>query len=136
NAAIFSLFDQLLLQPIPMVREPVRLVNLGAPGPNPGSQSCNQAGDCDAVFSYPMYRDLEKAPNSPFIGIAAHRAFGANVAYKNQTQNTDGMFVSGSYFPLLGLAPALGRLLTPSDDQTIGAHYVAVLAYEYWETKL
>ena len=40
NAAIFSLFDQLLLQPLP-VAEPERLVNLRAPGPKPGSTSCN-----------------------------------------------------------------------------------------------
>jgi len=44
-----------------------RLVNLSAPGPNPGSQSCNQAGDCDAVFSYPMFKDLERA-SSQFAG--------------------------------------------------------------------
>src|SRR5579872_7503639 len=57
NAAIFSLMDQILLKPLP-VPEPDRLVNLTAPGPNPGSQSCNQAGNCDEVFSYPMYKDL------------------------------------------------------------------------------
>src|SRR5207237_9438483 len=51
NAAIFSLFDQILLRPLP-VPEPDRLVNLAAPGPKPGSQSCGQAGDCDVVFSY------------------------------------------------------------------------------------
>ena len=44
NAAIYSLFDQTLRAPLP-VREPDRLVNLSAPGPKPGSQSCNQAGD-------------------------------------------------------------------------------------------
>ena len=102
NAAIYSLFDQLLLRPTPGVRDPGGLVNLGAPGPNPGSQSCSQAGGCDVVFSYPMFRDLEKA-NSGFVGIAAHRNFGANVGYQNQTLNTDGLFVSGSYFPLLGV---------------------------------
>jgi putative ABC transport system permease protein len=135
NAAIFSLFDQMLLQPIPDARDPGRLVNLGAPGPNPGSQSCSQAGGCDEVFSYPMFRDLEKA-NTVFSGIAAHRNFGANVAYKNQTLNTAGLVVSGSYFSVLGLAPALGRLFTPLDDQTIGGHFLAVLSYAYWNTKL
>src|ERR1035437_3795249 len=60
NSAIFSLFDEMLLRPLPVV-EPGPLVNLGAPGPNPGSQSCGQAGDCDAVFSYPMFLDLQKA---------------------------------------------------------------------------
>ena len=48
NAGIFSLVDQMLLRPLP-VSQPDRLVNLSAPGPKPGSQSCNQAGDCDEV---------------------------------------------------------------------------------------
>lgn len=135
NAAIFSLFDQMLLQPIHEARDPGRLVNLGAPGPKAGSTSCSQAGGCDVIFSYPMFRDLEKA-NTGFSGLAAHRGFGANVAYHNQTLNTDGMLVSGSYFPTLGVVPALGRLFTPLDDQTIGGHFVAVLSYAYWQNKL
>ena len=134
NAAIYSLFDQMLLRPVPTVREPDQLVNLIAPGPKPGSQTCNQAGDCDVVLSYPMYRDLEKA--STPIGLAAHRTFGANIAYKNETLNDAGELVSGSYFPLLGLTPALGRLFSPNDDQTPGGHPIAVLSYGFWETHL
>ncbi|HEY4219341.1 MAG TPA: ABC transporter permease [Gemmatimonadaceae bacterium] len=134
NAAIFSLFDQMLLRPLP-VSQPDRLVNLGDPGPNPGSQSCGQAGGCDAVFSYPMLRDLQKA-KSAFRGIAGHVAFGANVAYKNETLNGDAMLVSGSYFPVLGVHPALGRLFTEADDQTIGGDFVAVVGYNYWKTRL
>src|SRR5690242_16131111 len=67
NAAMYSVFDEMLRSPLP-VYQPERLVNFTAPGPNPGSQSCNQAGDCDAVFSYPMFRDLEKAETG-FSGI-------------------------------------------------------------------
>src|SRR5207342_2171067 len=134
NAAIFSMFNQMLLRSLP-VSEPERLVNLAAPGPNPGSQSCTNAGDCTEVFSYPMFRVLE-AERTGFSGVAAHRAFGANVAYHNQTLNGDAMFVSGSYFGVLGLQPALGRLLTTNDDLTIGGHYVTVLSYDFWQTKL
>ena len=130
NSAIFSLFEQLILRPLP-VSEPDRLVNLAAPGPKPGSQSCNTAGGCDEVFSYPMFRDLERV-QTIFTGLAAHRVFGANLAYKGQTRNTDGMLVSGSYFPVLGLQPALGRLLGPDDDRTIGGHFVAVLSHRAW----
>jgi hypothetical protein len=135
NAAIYSLFDQMLLRPLP-VSAPKELVNLASPGPKPGSTSCNQAGNCDMVFSYPMFRDLENAKNSPFSGLAAHRGFGANMAYKNQTLNGEGAFVSGSYFPVLGLQPALGRLLSRNDDLIVGGHPVAVLSYAYWESKL
>ena len=137
NAAIFSLLDQMLLRPLP-VHEPTRLVNLSAPGVKPGSQSCNNAGDCEVVFSYPMFRDLAAAPAVKAVvsDVAAHRAFGANLAFRNATLNGEGMMVSGSYFPLLGLRPALGRLLGPADDQTVGAHFVTVLSHSYWETNL
>ena len=135
NAAIFSLFNHMLLRPLP-VHEPGELVNLSAPGPKPGSQSCNQAGDCDVVFSYAMFRDLEKAESSPFAGLASHRLFSANLAYEGQTSDAEGVMVSGSYFPMLGIQPALGRLLGPNDDQTIGTHFVAVLSHTYWRTRL
>ena len=134
NAAIFSLFDEMLRRPLPVV-EPERLVNLGAPGPNPGSQSCGQAGECDVVFSYPMFLDLQKA-SSGFSGIGAHMIFGSNVSYKGATDNGDGVYVSGSYFPVLGLRPALGRLLTPDDDAPIGQHFVTVLGYGFWASQL
>jgi predicted permease len=133
NAAIFSLFNQMLLQPLP-VREPGRLVNLSAPGPKPGSQSCNNAGDCEEVFSYPMFRDLEKA-DTGFSGVAAHRLFGANLSAQGQTLSGDGMLVSGSYFNVLGLQPALGRLLGPGDDRAIGEAHVAVLSHSYWQAR-
>ncbi len=133
NAAIFSLFDQLLLRPLP-VAQPEQLVNLAAPGPKPGSQSCNQAGDCDAVFSYSMFRDLERA-QKVFAGIAAHRIFGANLAFKGETLNGEGVLVSGSYFPVLGIQPALGRLLGPGDDRSPGESHVVVLGHEYWRMR-
>ena len=134
NAAIFSLFNQMLLRPLP-VPDPGRLVNLAAPGPNPGSQSCTMAGDCTEVWSYPMFRDLEKA-QTVFTGIAAHRSFGSNLAFRNQTLDAEGMFVSGSYFSVLQLRPVVGRLIGPADDQTVGAHPVAVLAHSFWQTRL
>ena len=44
------------------------------------------------------------------------------------------MFVSGSLFSDLGAElPPLGRLLGPSDDETIGSNYVTVLSYSYWQ---
>ncbi len=134
NAAIFSLFDQILLKRL-QVQAPEELVNLAAPGPKPGSTNCGQAGDCQSVFSYEMFRDLEAA-QSGFSGIAAHVAFGANLAHSSQTTRGQGMQVSGSYFPVLGLQAAMGRLLDPEDDRNIGEHYVTVLAYEYWENQL
>jgi predicted permease len=133
NSAIFSLFDQMLLRPLP-VPSPHELVNLGAPGPKPGSQSCGQAGSCEEIFSYPMFRDLERVQTS-FTGIAAHRPFGASVGYQGTSLSGEGFLVSGSYFPVLGITPALGRLFTIEDDKTIGGHFVVVLTYDYWRNR-
>ena len=131
TTAIFSLFNYMLLKPLP-VEEPERLVNLSAPGPKPGSTSCDDAGGCQDVFSYPMFRDLERA-QTVFAGIAAHRSFGANLLWRGQAMSGEGMLVSGSYFPVLGLRPALGRLLNPDDDAMDGAP-VVVLSHAYWQT--
>jgi predicted permease len=133
NAAIFSVFNQMLLRPLP-VREPAGLVNLTSPGPKQGSTSCGNAGGCDVVFSYPMFRDLQRE-QKVFTEMAAHRIFGANLAFGGQTLSGDGMLVSGSYFPLLGVQPALGRLLTPDDDKAVGESPVVVLSHAYWVTR-
>jgi putative ABC transport system permease protein len=133
NTAIFSLIDLLLRRPLP-VGDPSTLVNLSAPGPKPGSTSCNQAGSCEDVFTYPMFRDLERV-QTPFTGIAAHRVFGANIVAAGQTTSGDGMAVSGTYFPLLGLQPAVGRLLGPDDDRVEGESHVAVLTHSFWQTR-
>lgn len=133
NSAIFSLFDQMLLRPLP-VPNPHELVNFAAPGPKPGMNSCSQAGSCDEIFSYPMFRDLERTQTS-FTGIAAHRNFGASIGYQGTSLSGDGLQVSGSYFPVLQLTPALGRLFTPEDDKTIGGHFVVVISYNYWRNR-
>lgn len=134
NAAIFSLYDQTLLRPVPVAR-PAELVNLSAPGPKPGSTSCGQAGSCDEVFSYPMFRDIERL-QTVFTGVAAHVTVDVNLAYRGQTLNGQGLLVSGSYFPVLGLQAALGRLFTVEDDRNIGNHFVTVLSHDYWTTTL
>ena len=134
NVATYSMFEELLLRPLP-VHEPERLVNLSAPGPKPGTDNCNQSGGCEVVFSYPMFRDLERAETG-FSGIAAHRLLLANIAHDRATMFGDAILVSGSYFPVLGLRPALGRLFAPADDETAGAHPVAVLSHRFWVERL
>ena len=133
NAAIYSMFNELLLRPLP-VRDPGRLVDVSG-GQTSGHNSCNEAGDCDQVLSYPMFRDLEAA-HPGFSGVVGHRSFGVNVAYHQQTLSGDGVLVSGSYFSTLGLNPALGRLIGRDDDRVIGEGDVAVLSYRYWQNDL
>jgi predicted permease len=134
NTAMFSLFDQILLKPLPVVR-PYELVNITDPGPKSGSNSTNNSGNMPYVFSYPMMRDLEKQTDV-FQGVAGHRIFGGNVAFRGQTSSSTGLQVSGSFFELLGLQPALGRLFTREDDTKPGGHPLVVLGYAYWNRKL
>jgi len=133
TSAMYSLYDQMILRSLP-VKDPGQLVNLAAPGPKPGGNSCNQAGNCDFVFSYPMFRDLAQQ-QTVFTGVAAHRTFGANLSYQRQTFTGDGMLVSGSYFSVLGMQPALGRSLGPRDHQTIDQSPVVVLSHAFWRSR-
>src|SRR5207248_916157 len=133
NAAIFSCFNQMLLQAL-AVPHPAELVNLAAPGPKPGSQSCNQAGDCEEVFSYAMFRDLQKM-QTVLTGIASHIIFDANLSFQGQTLNSQALLVSGNYFQVLQLQPALGRLLDSNDDRLVGEAPVVVLSHAYWTTR-
>ena len=133
NAAIFSCFNQMLLEALPVPR-PSELVNLSAPGPKPGSQSCGQAGDCDAVFSYAMFRDLQKA-QTVFTGIALHLLTGANLSFNGETLNGLAMLVSGNYFQVLQVQPALGRLFDSNDDRLVGEAQVVVLSYDFWKSR-
>jgi hypothetical protein len=124
TAGIFSVFNQVLRQSL-AVPEPSELVNLSAPGPKPGFGSCGRAGDCERVFSYGMFRDLQRI-QTVFTDIAAHVGFGANLAYEAQTSSNEGLLVSGSYFPVLELQPAFGRLINPNDDKLVGESRVVV----------
>ncbi len=135
NASIYSIFEQMLLRPLP-VAEPERLVNFEVPGPHPGSDSCGRAGGCDEVLSYPMLRDLEHYEAATLSGVAGHVAFGASLGAEGRVTRGTGLQVTGSYFPVLGLRPALGRLLVPDDDRDIGAHRVAVVSHRYWQSEL
>ena len=134
NAAIYSLFNEMLLAPLP-VPHPERLVNLGGNRPSPGSHQCGQAGDCEWVFSYRMFRDLEAKPG-PFSGLAGHVIVQPNVSFRGNTANASAELVSGSYFPVLGVKPAIGRVFGVQDDEVIGAHPIVVLSHGYWTTQL
>src|SRR5918999_2265293 len=134
NAATYSLFEEMLLRPLP-VREPERLVNFDSPGPRHGRDNWNQTGPSEALFSYPMFRDLANA-RPALVQIVGHRMFFANFAYHGATDFGMGTLVSGSYFAVLGLRPAVGRLLGPADDRAPDGSRVAVLSHGYWTTEL
>ena len=132
NAAIVSIYDQVLVRALPVVA-PQELVNLASPGPKQGSSSTNDGGTQDEIFSYPMFRDLERV-EGPFVGIAAHRIVDSNLSFDGATIAGVGMLVSGSYFPLLGVRPAVGRMLDPNDDRVAGEASAVVLSHAYWQS--
>jgi predicted permease len=129
NAAIFALVDRVLIRTLP-VQHPERLVLLRSPGPKQGHTSSD--GDDTAAFSYPMYRDLAERSGGTFAGLIGVWPFEANVAARGETERAAGDLVTGNYFGLLGVPPALGRVLGADDDRAPGAHPVAVLSHGYW----
>jgi len=128
NTAIFGLLDQALLRSLP-VKEPDRLVLLRYSGSNTGHISSR--GDNKFYFSYPMYRDLRDR-NTVFSGIIATDSTQAGVQWHNQPELVGAELVSGNYFDVLGVQPALGRLLVASDDTVPNANPIAVLSFNYW----
>lgn len=136
TTAMFSLYYQILARPLP-VPEPEQLVNLAAPGPGKvgGSYRDLAIGNSEAQFSYAMFRDLE-AGQTGFTGLAGHTDFVANLSYREQpSYSRGGALVSGRYFQVLQLQPALGRLIVPEDEPQVGESAVVVLSYDYWQRR-
>src|SRR5215831_12105309 len=128
NTAIFTLIDQLLLRKLPVYR-PDELVMLYQQGANMGSNMGSR------MHSYPLYQDLQKKAE-PLSEVLCRRLFEASVAIDNQTERVDTEMVSGNYFTMLGVKPALGRVFnSQEDDQVYQGHPIVVLSYDYWTTR-
>jgi predicted permease len=128
NTAIFSLMNQVLLRELP-IKNPDQLEILRAPGPKSGHISTD--GDSTESFSYPMYKGLRDT-NAVFSGILARYGFAASVASRGQTDRATGEVVTGNYFEVLGVQPAIGRVFSQDDDRVPGAQPVVVLSHSYW----
>ena len=128
NAAIFSLINTLLLRPLP-VQRPGELVQFLSQYPDPAEPPVNAY----AWKYYEQFRDHTHA-FSDIIGVSSSRfhlsadGVGADAV--------DGEYVVGNYFTMLGLTPAVGRLLGPQDD-TLGSASaaVAVLSWASWSSR-
>ena len=132
NAAVFTLFDQVLLRMLP-VQHPKELVRFEWHGGFSGSAS-SFGGDLNNYFSYPMYKDL-RDQNQVFSGILAAVRINTGISWHNQAEDKDAELVSGNYFDLLGLKPAVGQLMTAQNDTAKNANPVVVLSYDYWKTR-
>lgn len=131
NTAIYTLLDQALLRPLP-VAEPNRLVLLRFSGADTGST--RSRGDHQIYFSYPMYRDL-RDHNSVFSGLIATYWTQTGIVWHNQPELADTELVSGNYFDVLGVQPALGRLFVAADDVAQEANPLVVLSFNYWQRR-
>jgi len=127
NTAIFSLVDQLLLRLLP-VKDPQQLVLLWSRGPHYGSNTGRYK------LSYPMYEDF-RDHNQVFSGMFCRFDTSFNISYGGRTERAEGELVSGTYFPVLGVGAALGRVFTPDDDRTPGGEPFAVISYRYWKNR-
>jgi putative ABC transport system permease protein len=134
NAGIFSVMQQVLLQRLP-VPHPEQLVLLYSPGPKSGHVSSDEV-DGSESFSYPMYKDLRdqtSAPAGVFAGLVARTRSGVSLASRGQTERADAELVSGNFFEVLGVRPALGRTIQPEDTTAAGSNPVLMLGYGYWQ---
>jgi predicted permease len=129
NTAIFTLVDQVLLRRLP-VQHPEALVQVSAPD----SETYGGGMGDGTELSYAMYRDL-RDHNSVFSGMFCRMQTSMQVNYGGRTEQVAGELVSGTFFPLLGLQPAAGRLFSAADERSIGGHPVAVLSHGYWRSR-
>jgi predicted permease len=129
NTAIFSLVYQILLQRMP-VPHPEELVILRSPGLHEGSTRSDGSAD-GASFSYPLYKDLREH-NQVLASLLARFAVPLSVSAGGGAERAQGELVSGNYFDVLGVSPALGRVLASNDETPPGGNPVAVLSYGYW----
>ena len=128
NAAIFTLIDQILLRKLP-IKNPEQLVMLFQRGSHNGSNMGSR------MHSYPIYQDYQQKAE-PLSEVLCRRLVAASVSIDNQTERITAEMVSGNYFSMLGVSPALGRVFnSKEDDQVFMGHPVVVLGYDYWTTR-
>jgi hypothetical protein len=127
TTAIYSLVNQVVLQALP-VHQPERLVLIDWIG----DPLCCGMGTYN-LMSYPLCRDLQRQDRF-FEGALCRAATTVNLSTGGEPRPAAAEIVSGSYFPVLGVSAALGRVLGSDDDGTPGANPVGVLSYDFWKT--
>jgi macrolide transport system ATP-binding/permease protein len=124
STAMFTVINAVLIRPVPGVVNPGGIVILER----------LQKNNPDFAFGYPDYLDY-RDQNHSFLGLAA-RCRTALTLNHGTTERIIGELVSGNYFPVLGVNPALGRLIAAEDVQTDDEAPVAVLSYGLWQRVL
>jgi predicted permease len=122
NTALFSLMDQLLYRPLP-VPEPERLVELAAVGSDDRTFT--------ADFNFPLFRDYQRG-NTVFEALSATSILPVGVGADSGTDRRQALLVSGNYFSMLRVEPALGRAFAPGEGVTVDDAPVVVLSHGLW----
>jgi putative ABC transport system permease protein len=123
NTAIFSLVNAVLLRPLPFA-EPDRLVWMWGNIRNGGNRASVSPLD---------FLDYRKQ-NTTFEEFAASLALALNLTGNGEPQRLTAAGVTGNYFQVLGVKPALGRTFL-LENESPGRDQVAVLSYGLWQTR-
>ncbi len=123
NTAIFSVVDSFLLRPLP-VKDPGQITILDSP---------KKQGFALPLFSIPDYRDLREQTTSVFSGMFSYMSRFDGLSVNGKAERIRTNYVSGNFFSTLGIKPALGRFILPSEGETPGADPVMVLSYSFWK---
>jgi len=123
NAALFSVVNTVLLQPLPF-REASRLVML--------YEGLPQIGSPKIPFSTPDYTLFRRGQTS-FAAVGAVQDKEFEVSGRSEPDRVIGARVSASIFPMLGIAPELGRYFRPEED--VPGRNVVVLSYGLWQRR-
>lgn len=130
NSALFSIVNAVLLRPLP-VSHPEQLFTLAS--------GANRSPWSGGLFSYPLFEQMRDLSRKNGDEIAAMSHIARVRSLLDGDRDMEPAFVqlvSGEFFGLAGISPARGRLLTPDDNRTVGAHPVAVVSYGFWERRL
>ena len=122
NTAIFSVVNGVLLAPLPYPA-PEQLVTVNHFYPS--------LNNLRAPVSAPGFRDY-KARTDIFGSAAVERSMGMNLTGTGEPRRVDVIRVSGDYFTIFGVPPALGRALRP-DEAEEGHNHVVVLSWGFWQ---
>lgn len=128
TAAIFGVLDAAILRPLPYA-DAGKLVTVHIDvreTANPRSELF--------PWSYPKY-DLFRKSVSSYSGIAGYSSSSLNLITPDGPERLEAEEVGASYFQVLGLAPALGRLLHPGEDARPGEPAVVVLGHDLWKRR-
>jgi macrolide transport system ATP-binding/permease protein len=124
NATIFSLVDAFLLRPLP-VKDPAQITTLAYQ---------LKGGQLITFFSVPDYLDIREQTSDVFSGLIAYEISLDGLSVNGKADRIVTSYGAGNFFSTLGLKPALGRFILPSEEEALGGSPVMVLGYSYWKT--